>query len=203
MCKVDVNGGCLTRFSSFNLTGNCYSVLPASYQLKGQNIAHANQLSWQNNNEKGVVKYIIERKQANEINFIAIGALFKNSNGSYLFTDNNFSSGITQYRLKVIYSNKLEYSNIIILKSSLNEIVVYPNPVKDGFQISFGSEKPSDYKIELINSNGQLFYTTVIKNISTSTVNYYRDSLIKPGIYLLRVTDKTTGKAEVHKLIFE
>lgn len=203
MCKVDVNGGCLTRFSSFNLTGNCYSVLPASYQLKGRNIEHANQLSWSNNNENGVVKYIIERKQANETNFVTIGTLAKNSNGSYFFTDNNFNSGATQYRLKVVYSNKAEYSNIIILEASLNEIVVYPNPVKDGFRISFGSEKLSDYKIELINSNGQLFYTTVIKNISTSTVNYHRDSMTKPGIYLLRVTDKTTGKAEVHKLIFE
>jgi hypothetical protein len=102
-----------------------------------------------------------------------------------------------------VYANKIEYSNIIILKTDINQLMVYPNPVKDGFKVSFSSEKPSDYKLELISANGQLFYTNEMKNISSSTINYSRDSNIKAGIYLLRVTNKTTGKAEIHKLIFE
>lgn len=204
VCKMDVNNGCLTRLSSFNLTGNCYmGVLPTSFQLKGRKNESANQLSWNNSNEKGVVKYIVERKQAIETNFTIIGTVSVQSSGNYFFNDNNFDLGATQYRLKVVYSNKTEYSNIIILRTNLNEITVYPNPVRDGFKISLSSEKPADYKIELIGSNGQLFYLTEARNISSSTLNYSRNSKIKPGIYLLRVTNKTTGKAEIHKLIFE
>jgi hypothetical protein len=201
---VDVNDGCVTRLSSFNLTGDCYTeVLPVSFRLNGRKVENINQLSWNNNDEKGVVKYVVERKQANETSFAAIGTASVQSGGNYFFNDNQFNLGATQYRLKVVYPNKTEYSNIVILKTNLYEITVYPNPVKDGFKISFSSEKPADYKIELISSNGQMLYLTEVKGISSSTINYPRDSKIKPGIYLLRVTDKTTGKAEIRKLVFE
>jgi hypothetical protein len=204
VCKVNVNDGCLTRLSSFNLTGNCYiGVLATPFQLKGRKNENGNQLSWNNHNEKGVVKYIVERKQQTEINFTTIASVPVQSNGTYFFNDNRFNLGAIQYRLKVVYSNKTEYSNIIILRTNLNEIIVYPNPVKDGFKISFSSEKPADYRIELIGINGELYYLTEVKGISSSTLNYPRDSKIKPGIYLLRVTDKTTGKTEIRKLVFE
>jgi hypothetical protein len=204
VCKVNVNDGCLTRLSSFNLTGNCYmGVLATPFQLKARKNENGNQLSWNNHNEKGVVNYIIERKQQTEINFTTIASVPVQNGGTYFFNDNKFNLGATQYRLKVVYPNKTEYSNIVILRTNLNEIIVYPNPVKDGFKISFSSEKPADYKIELIGTNGQLFYLTEAKSISSSTLSYPRNSKIKPGIYLLRVTDKTTGKAEIRKLVFE
>src|SRR4029078_10530118 len=39
VCKVNVNNGCATRLSSFNLTGNCYTgVLPTSFQLNARKI---------------------------------------------------------------------------------------------------------------------------------------------------------------------
>lgn len=204
VCKVNVNNGCLTRQSSFNLTGNCYiGVLPTSFSLKGKKVGDVNQLFWDNTNEKGVVKYVVERKQSNETKFSSIGAVLIQSSGNYFFNDNSFNAGTTQYRLKVMYANKSEYSNIVILKTTTNRITVYPNPVTDAFKISLSSEKPADYRIELIGSNGQLFYATEVKNISSSTLTYPRNSNMKPGIYLLRVTDKTTGKIEIRKLVFE
>lgn len=204
VCKVNVNDGCLTRISSFSLTGNCYmGVLTTSVQLKGQKIENINRLSWNATNEKGVVKYIVERKQPNETGFTSIGAVPVQSSGNYFFNDNNFNLGATQYRLKLVYINKAAYSNIIVLKTNLNEVAVYPNPVRDVLKISLGSEKPADYKIELIGSNGHLFYLKEVKSISLSTITYSRDSKIKSGIYLLRVTDKTTGRTEIRKLVFE
>jgi hypothetical protein len=204
VCKVNVNDGCLTRLSSFNLTGNCYiGVLPTSFQLNGRKNENANQLSWSNKNEKGVIRYVVERKQVNETSFTALGTVSVQSSGNYFFNDNNFSLGATQYRLKVVYNNKTEYSNIIILKTNLSEITVYPNPVKNGFSISFNSEKPADYRIELIGTNGQLFYSTETRNNSSSTINYNRTYNTKPGIYLLRIIDKNTGRAEIRKLVFE
>jgi hypothetical protein len=203
ICKVNVNNGCLTRLSSFNLPGNCYMVLPTSFLLNGKKMGNINQLSWNNNNEKGAIKYVIERKQNNETKFVTIGTVPVQNHGNYFFNDNSFSFGSTQYRLKAVYINKTEYSNIVTLKTNSNEIAVYPNPVKDGFKISISSEKPADYKMELISSNGQLVYTTEVKNIVSSILTYPRYSDTKPGIYLLRITDKSTGKTEIRKLVFE
>jgi hypothetical protein len=201
-CKLDVNNGCLTRLSSFNLTGNCYSVLPVSFKLNGKKVGTVNQLSW-NNNDRGVIKYIVERKQNNEPAFSTIGTVSVQSSSNYFFNDNNFMNGTIQYRLRSIYNNKTEFSNIVVLKSSSNELSVYPNPIKNEFKISLSSEKPTDYKIELISANGQMLYSTEVKNISSSTLTYFRNSSAKAGIYLLRVTDKTTSRTEIRKLVFE
>ncbi len=203
ICKVNVNSGCLTRLSSFKLTGNCYGgVLTTSFQISGKKSGNTNQLSWNDNSEKAVIKYIVERKQGNELVFSPIGSIAVQENKHYVFNDNSFGSGSVQYRLKVVYSNKTEFSNVIILEGAENEIVVYPNPVKDVFKIVFNSETPVNYSIELISSNGQPVYTTEVKNVSSSTFTYPRNN-IKPGIYLLRITDKTTGRTEIRKLVFD
>ena len=70
-------------------------------------------------------------------------------------------------------------------------------------RISLNASRPSDYRIELINTNGQLLFAKDEKNISSSTLIYTRDSKIKPGIYLLRIADFTTGMTEIRKLVFE
>jgi hypothetical protein len=202
VCKVNVNNGCLTRISSFTLPGNCYLVLPTSFQLKGKKEGNSNELYWDNTNEAGVLKYVVERKQSNEPDFYAIGSVAA-KNGKYTFNDNNFNAGLTQYRLKVVYTNKTEFGNIVALKTLSDNITVYPNPVVYEFKIAFNSEKTTDYRIELISANGQLLYTAEAKNINSSTLTYPRDSKIKPGMYLLRVTNLTTAKAEIRKLVFE
>jgi hypothetical protein len=203
VCKVNVNNGCLTRIASFSLPGNCYEVLSNSLYLKGRKIGSMNQLSWNNTNEKNVMKYVIERKHNDETNFTPIGTINIREDDNYVFNDNSINTGTSQYRLKVVYFNKVEYSNIIVLKTNLNEIVVYPNPVKDRFKISFGSEKATDYKIELVSTNGRVLYTTEARNVTFTTLTYQRNNDVKPGIYLLRVTDKTTSKTEIRKLVFE
>jgi hypothetical protein len=202
-CKVNVNNGCLTRIASFNLTGNCYSVLPASFRLNGKKIGNIHQLSWNNSNEKGVISYMVERKQGNETQFSTIGTVPVKNGGNYFFNDNNYSAEHNEYRLKVVYANKTEYSNSVVLQTSAHGITVYPNPVKDEFKISFSLERPADYRIELISANGQVLYAAEVKNVSSATLTYPRNSNIQPGIYLLSVSDKTTGKAEIRKLVFE
>jgi hypothetical protein len=204
ICKVNVNNGCITRLSSFDLTGDCYgTVLAASVQLQGRKIGSANQLLWSNSKEKGVIRYIVERKQANESNYSAIGTVAAHNGGNYSFNDDSYRPGATQYRLKLMYANRFEYSNIVMLKTEANEIRVYPNPVKDELKIFLSSERLTDYKIELIGSNGQLYYTAEARNIHSSTLTYSRNINLKAGMYILRITDITTGKTEIRKLVFE
>jgi hypothetical protein len=202
-CKLNVNNGCLERMASFNLTGECYQVLPTTFLLNAKKSGNNNQLLWNNPNQQGITKYIVERKQSNESKFYGIGTVPVQNGTSYIFNDINFQGGSTQYRLKVVYVNKTEYSNLVVLKASSSEIVVYPNPVRNEFRISLNSVRPTDYKIELISANGQLLYTTEARNILSTTLSYKRDSNIKAGIYLLRITDKSKNRTEIRKLVFE
>ena len=204
VCKVNVNNGCLTRVSSFNLTGNCYfGVLTTSLQLNGKRKDKTNQLSWETADQNGLISYSVERKQTGETGFSTIGIVPKQAGGRYFFNDDNFNIGSIQYRLKVIYTNKIEYSNIIILQPESHQVTVYPNPVRNEFRIWFNSNRPSNYRIELISTSGQLIFAKEEKNISSSILIYTRDSKIKSGIYLLRIADFTTGITEIRKLVFE
>jgi hypothetical protein len=178
-------------------------VLPTTFLLNAKKSGNNNQLLWNNPNQQGVIKYIIERKQSNESKFYGIGTVPVQNGTSYIFNDINFQGGSTQYRLKVVYVNKTEYSNLVVLKASSSEIVVYPNPVRNEFRISLNPVRPTDYKIELISANGQLLYTTEARNILSTTLSYNRDSNIKAGIYLLRITDKSKNRTEIRKLVFE
>ena len=204
ICKVSVGNGCITRLSSFDLTGDCYGgVLPVSVQLNGRKSGKANQLFWNDPTGKKVTKYIVERRQANENNFKQIGTVPVQVESNHFFTDEHFTSGSVQYRLRIVYASKTEWSNIVVMKSGDAEIRVYPNPVRNVFTISLQSSKATDYEIELVSSNGQLVYKTQVKNITSTILSNPRDSKIKPGVYLLRVTDKTTDNTEIRKLVFE
>jgi hypothetical protein len=204
VCKVNVNNGCLTRTASFNLTGNCYfGVLTTAFQLNGKRKDNANQLSWNNINQKDIITYVLERRQTGETKFSSIETVPVQASAGYNFNDNYFKPGPVQYRLKVVYNNRIEYSNIIVLHSESPELMVYPNPVSHEFRISLNSRRPSDYKIELIGANGQVLFSKQERNVSSSTLVYSRNSNIKAGMYLLRITDFTTGITEVRKLVFE
>lgn len=204
ICKVIVNDGCLTRLSYFTLDGDCGNlVLPVALQLNGRKAGTANQLFWNAGNEQNISKYIVERKRQQENNYKAIGSLNPQNVGNYFFNDNNPGEGTNQYRLKIIFINEVEYSNIVVLHSGTNEIMVYPNPVRDILQISLQSEKPTDYQIELVNSGGQLVFSSDAKNIISSTLTYPRNTKWFPGMYLLRITNRKTGMPEIRKLLFE
>lgn len=204
VCKVIVNGGCLTRISYFTLDGECNNtILPLSLQFNGRQAGNVNQLLWSNTNEQNVLKYIIERKQPQENSFKTIGSVTAQSARNYFFNDNNPFAGTNQYRLQIVYVNKVEYSNIVILKSGINEITVYPNPVKNLLQVSIHAMKPTSYRVDLLNASGQVLYRNEIRNVTSSTLTYPRDTKWYPGLYLLRVTDSATGISEIRKLLFE
>jgi hypothetical protein len=203
VCKMVVNGGCVTRLAYFTLDGNCGNVtLPVSIQLKGRKEGKANQLFWNSANQVGVIKYIIERKGAEDEKYKAVGTITVNNNGAYSFNDNVFI-GLNLYRLKIVFANKEEYTNVVSLRSAEGFISIYPNPAKDVVHISLSAEKPSDYLIELMNTSGQPVYKREVRNATNTIINYYRNKNIQPGIYILSVRNINTGSTEIYKLLLE
>lgn len=204
ICKVSVNDGCVTRLSNFTLDGNCGDgVLPATFRLNGKKAGAINQLFWSNTIDRNVVKYSVERKVSKENSYQSIGSVLVHNGSSYFFNDNHPASGWNEYRLKIVYANKTEYSNTVTLKGDVERIDVYPNPVKNVLQISLYSQKATDYKIELFTSRGLLVYHTIAKNIRSATLTCPRNTKWYPGMYLLRITDSVTGISEIRKLLFE
>ena len=201
---MTVNNGCATRLSSFRLDGNCGDIiLPASFMLQGRKNNSVNQLYWTNPYETDVVRYEIERKQAHELNFRVIGILPGQNTGERLFDDEHPTAGENLYRLKIVFNDGYSYTNTVSLASKGYSILVYPNPVKNEIHIGFTRPTPSDYKIEILASNGQTVFSNTIKNISSTTVSIPRKQSWQHGIYLIRITDMDSGATELRKLLLE
>jgi hypothetical protein len=201
VCKVDVNQGCITRLANFNLIGNCgYTYLANKVSLQGSSGRDGIKLNWNIPNEGGVRSYSIERRTEPENNYTAINSVEAHTG---VFTDLHPGAGGNYYRLKILYQDSYIYSNEIRVDWLRRSIVVYPNPANDQLHISVSSEQSSSYKIEMVNAGGQVIYSTSVKNTRAATVIYNRSKSLQSGIYLIRITDLTTGKTEIRKILFQ
>jgi hypothetical protein len=200
VCKVLVNGGCMTRITSFTLDGNCgYQLLAEGIQLNGRKSSNGNQLYWNAATERGVLRYIVERKRPQDAGYIAIGTVPAQGT-RFFFNDQNPVPGDNHYRVQLVYANRTRYSNVVRLRSGNSSIEVYPNPVKKEVHINLSSDHPINYLVEIVSAGGQLIYSTKLKQTTNTTITYTRDKN-PSGIYLLRITDMDSGISEIRKLV--
>ena len=208
VCKVNVNNGCLMRFSSFTLDGQCDGIvfLPVSLQLKGKITNGANQLSWIVNEENTIAAYILEKRIGNDNNFQTLESFgVKNfaGNNQYMFTDRQPGSGENWYRIKIVYKNgQTGYSNVVALSVASNARV-YPNPVKDQLYINLSSGRAADFTIQLFDLAGRKLYASEQKSITNTTVIYKKEKNINKGMYLLKIINRSTGTVETYKILME
>lgn len=208
VCKVNVNDGCLMRFSSFTLDGQCDGIvfLPVSLQLKGNIINNANQLSWVVNEENTIAAYVLERRTSNDNGFKTLKVFDVKSftgNNQYVFTDQQSGSGQNWYRIKIVYKNgQTGYSNVVALSVASNARV-YPNPAKDQLYINLSSNRAADFTIQLFDLTGRKLYTSQQKSITNTTVIYKREKNINKGMYLLKIINTSTGTVETYKIFIE
>ena len=80
---------------------------------------------------------------------------------------------------------------------------VFPNPAKTGDEIKIEWKKADagDHSIELYNLQGQLIQSAPTKIENETMMINFRLPLISPGTYILRITNKKTGKKHVEKII--
>ena len=206
VCKMNVNNGCLVRYSKFMLDGDCgYAILPVQVQLQGKHKDGVNIISWNINEEKTLSTYIIERKSYGEANFRSLGEIRSSkASGSnyYLFRDEQPGPG-SQYRIKLIHKDgRSEYSSIISL-SGHTGISIYPNPVKDQLSIAFSGTESGNFKVELFELSGRLVFHTEIRSVVNYTYTYKRSPQEQKGLYLLRITNGNSGVQQTFKLFMQ
>jgi hypothetical protein len=204
VCKASVNDGCLSRISSFTLTGDCGQVvLPISWSLEGKALKGANQLAWIVPEERGIAQYEVERVKGGA--FVAIGRVPARNTAQasvYQFMDRNAVGGINLYRIKIIYNDgRVEYSNTVTLRQSGGVVMVYPNPAKDVLQVQVGSGD-GEYRMEVLTASGQVADVREWKQSGAETYRYDRGKL-SPGVYVVRIYNRKSGQADMHKVVFE
>ena len=97
---------------------------------------------------------------------------------------------------KYIYSNFLHFTTDVPQISVLNNVKVFPNPVRSTFNIQITENITSDYQVNIVNLAGQTVFSNSYSNPSI-TINTEK---FTTGIYLLNIkTDD--GKIHNSKLL--
>jgi hypothetical protein len=206
ICKIIVHGGCMTRITYMDLAGCGGATLPVSFRLNGKTTRAGNQLTWSVLNDEAIKRYILQRK-GSEGDYVTIGNWNALGAGphTYGFTDKDPLPGTNLYRVQLFdQHDKSGFSNTVDLRTPVQTSVsVYPNPAKDVVTISFESAGRADYKVELFNTNGEVLYTTEVKNSGSASFTYRRPGYLKPGVYMVKIKNTLSGKVITQKIVFE
>jgi hypothetical protein len=157
-------------------------------------------LTWKTLTEENNHYFTIERA-INGTSFSTIGKIngFGNSNTpiTYSFKDSNPNKGINYYRL-VQYDINGEstayapvYLNFNEMAPSSEAFSIYPNPVKDKVFIRLKLDTRQVLNMTIYDLKGQELRSVNFKNEEQTDEDV---SDLKQGVYLLRVTEKNTGK---------
>jgi len=150
-------------------------------------------LNWNVDKETSIKQYELEHS-ADGINFNVINtetSVFNNNAGAqYTKTDINSLRTANYYRIKATrYGNIVQYSNVIMLDAVKSMFNIYPNPVVGNIiNIEFGSMAIGKYGLQLVNSLGQIVFTSTEELSSNSTNKKIAlNKSILPGVYSLNI----------------
>ncbi len=208
---ISVNSGCLTKVSTFHVTGSCGGALLAAEgisfdgTLQGDNV----QLKWTTVKAFEADKFIVERSNDGR-NFKDIGTVMVTSNNmisssQYYYSDANAPAGSNFYRLRIVKQGRNNaYTKIIEVKKAGGNVTisVMPNPVADAFSINFQKVVAGNYNICLVGADGKFIINSVYNIHAGEVKTIQRPPGIVPGVYYLLVRNMTTNDKETIKLFF-
>jgi len=211
VCVVSVNSGCLTRISSFKITGACGGSLLAVNGLsftaapEKENV----QLKWSTARGFDARSFIIERS-IDGVSFKEIGSALVSSNNSisasqYFFSDINPVAGKNFYRLRIIRANgKIAYSDVeLVSKKGKISVSVMPNPVAESFTIRFQPLTSANYNVSLVGADGKIILNSNYAVRPGDARTIQRPGSVATGIYYLVVLNQVTSEKDIIKLFFK
>jgi len=82
---------------------------------------------------------------------------------------------------------------------------IYPNPVLAGsnLTVEFKKSATGEYQADLVTLNGQVVYSTNLSFISKNQRSTFPIPGTVPGAYILRLTNKSSGKSQAEKIIIQ
>ena len=155
-------------------------------------------LNWKTETEINSKEFILERKTA--ASFVAVATIAsanRVTGSSYAYTDNNANKGVTLYRLKIVdIDGSFTYSTISAVRgtATVSDFTVFPNPSNGNAKVTISDiSEPTD--VQLVDLSGR-----VIKKISLTNSNTLELNSLQKGMYMIRITNKTSGESSTQKL---
>ena len=104
-----------------------------------------------------------------------------------------------------IISTRISYMEKVKSFFKSDSIKVFPNPAKAGneIKIEWRKAEAGEYKIDLYSLQGQIIKSSLARIDNEINVFAFQIPIITPGSYLLRMTNKKTGKKYVEKIIIQ
>lgn len=176
-----------------------------SFNAKRNNSSSVS-LTWQTAMESNNSGFAVERNTDglwNQVAFVPSQAPDGNSQTvlSYSYTDQNNSSGITQYRIRQIdIDGQSKYSEVRAVRglAQSGNMIVYPNPSSTGTVSVVFEDAAGLRDISLTDMTGRL-----VKNWQGVSNNNLQIDNLTPGFYALRVIVRETGEQTVKKIVVD
>lgn len=156
------------------------------------------QIDWTAFTEINAEKYVIERS-ANGQQFTAVGEVAARNlsiAADYGFFDPNPLPGISFYRLRNLdQDGKSGYSNIVRVNLSKDgkSVIVYPNPVRAGGYLSYGSSQLAKgiYTARIFNAAGQQVYNQQFSHAGGAINQTIQlPAGMKAGLYAMQLSNE-------------
>lgn len=203
---IDANAASAVA-NRFRIVFKTFTVLPLSFtSIKAYQVNEDVKVDWQVQEEVNILMYEIE-KSVNGVDFEFVNTTAKNSTGNYSWIDRTPFAGRNYYRIKSIDRNGvIIYSPIVdvVVAHHGTHFTIVPNPVKGKvINLQFANQTKGSYQFNLMNSAGQLVFSskTQISNNSTSKV-LNTHTVLPAGIYQLQIAGPANN-IETQKLIIE
>ncbi len=165
-------------------------------------------LDWSTASEQNASHFEVLRS-GDGASFEPIGKVAAQGNSNqvvnYSFTDHQPLAGMNYYRLRMVdIDQRATLSKIVLIRQDRagRSITVAPNPVRDQVQIVWNRMPAGEYKVELVNSHGQLVKTMrAVVNSTKQVMVIPREAGWLKGNYVLRFT--TAKERQVIKIVLE
>lgn len=191
---VDLEAACAplpVKFSSFNATRSTTSSVSISWTT-----------SMEQNSKGFYVQKNVNGVWTN-VAYVPSQAVDGNSTSAltYSFVDMNSDKGITQYRVQQVdLDGKFAYTDIRAIRGegAVGKVVLYPNPSSDG-------------KVNVVFEDNTAIRDVIVNDMQGKVVRSFRGvsnnilviEKLTTGFYTIKVTNRTTNAASVHKVVIK
>jgi hypothetical protein len=191
---------------SINYDANCKVLASLVTDFRGNLADGKATLNWTTNYNDGIDYYELQRSLDGQ-DFETIATIPTKSTGSalgnYASVDDvsTLNMPFAFYRLKMkLTAKSIVYSAILRLNLPIkkNDVMLYPNPVKDYVQVALSSDKKQDVRVMVYDMSGSLIHQAKYplnkgNNVFTMEANKW-----KPGTYIMQLV---TPDLTIHKKV--
>ncbi len=185
-------------------------IVPVTYSsIKAWQQDHDIVVEWKVENELNIKVYEVERS-ADGRNFVKVNTTAGKGNNVpsmfYNWLDTEPLKGNNYYRIRAIdYDGLAKYSQVVSVNTGngVRDIIVYPNPVKDGIvSLQFSNMPAGVYQLRFLNTIGQLLQINRISHTDgSSTEIIVLDKMTVKGVYQLEIIHPDNHKTETRLFI--